>query len=66
MDHLGVHIDTAAMSVYVSDFKVERVRRLAKKIILLTQLNRSLVLEKLLQNFCGVCFSLFWPSRLLV
>lgn len=39
IDHFGMKIDTAAMSVYVSTDNVERVRHLAKEILLLAQRN---------------------------
>lgn len=58
LDHLGVHIDTGGMGVYVSDEKVNQVRRLAKKTLILTQLNHRLMSEELLRHFCGVCISL--------
>lgn len=58
LDHLGVQIDTVAMKVFVSEKKVEKVRSLAKKIMLLAQKNRRLVSLELLRHFCGVCVSL--------
>ena len=58
LDHVGVHIDTRNMKLYVADRKVRRVRGFAKKILLLAQRNRCLISLRLLHNFCGVCASL--------
>ena len=58
LDHRGMHLDTVAMRVLVSDKKVTRVRALTKKLLLLAQRNRRLVPLALLRHFCGVCVSL--------
>lgn len=58
LDHLGVHVDTEAMRVFVTEAKVTRVRRLASKLILMAQRNRRLVPLELVRHFCGVCVSL--------
>ena len=58
IDHLGMHIDSRAMRVFVSEKKVDRVKRLSKKVLLLAQRNRRLVARQLLEHFCGVCVSL--------
>lgn len=58
IDHLGMHVDTETMRVYVSDSKVKKVQSLASKIILRAQRNRRLVPAELLRHFCGVCVSL--------
>lgn len=58
LDHLGMHLDTVAMRFYVSSEKVDRVRDLAKRILLLAQRNRRLVPPALIRHFCGVCVSL--------
>lgn len=64
IDHLGMHVDTMRMRVFVSDAKVERVRRLSKKVLLLAQRNRRLVNRDLLEHFCGVCVALTLALRL--
>lgn len=58
LEHLGMLIDTEKMRVFVTDKKIERVRALAKKILVLAQRNRRLVSLDLLRHFCGVCVSL--------
>lgn len=58
LDHLGVHLNTEGMKVYIAEKKVEKVRALSKKILLLAQRNRRLVSLDLLRHFCGVCVSL--------
>lgn len=55
IDHLGMHIDTKEMQVFVADKMVERVRRLLKKMLLFAQRNRRLVSRELVQHFYGVC-----------
>lgn len=58
IDHLGMHIDTEAMRVFVANRKVLRVRQLSKQILLLAQRNRRLINRDLLEHFCGVCVAL--------
>lgn len=52
-----MHIYTVAMKIFVTSKKVERIRRLSKKILLLAQNNQRLVPASLLRSFCGVCVS---------
>ena len=58
VENLGMVIDTEDMKLYVSDGKVQKVRGLARKILLLAQRNRRIVSPELLRHFCGVCVSL--------
>lgn len=58
IEHLGVYIDRKAMGVYVIDSKVERMKRLAKEVLVVAQRNARLVPLSLLRMFCGVCASL--------
>lgn len=58
INHLGMHLGSRWIWVYVIGKKVERVRRLSKKLLLLAQRNRWLVNRELLEHFCGVCVSL--------
>lgn len=48
IDHLGMHIDTEVMRVFVADFKVWRIRQLSENILLLAQRNRCLINRDLL------------------
>lgn len=57
-DHLGVHVDTEAMRVFVTVAKVERLRRLARNMVLMVQRNLRLVPLELVRHFCGMCVSL--------
>lgn len=58
LDHLGVHIDTVAMKVYVAERKVVALRKLASKVLAVAQKNKRLVPMALLRHFCSVCVSL--------
>lgn len=58
LEHLGMLVDTEAMRVYITDGKLEKVRGLAKKLLLSAQRNARLVPLELLRHFCGVCVSL--------
>lgn len=58
IDHLGVHIDSDEMKVYVADNKVSRVRALARKLIRQAHRNRRMLPADTIRRFCGVCVSL--------
>lgn len=58
IDHLGMRIDTSRMKVYITDAKITRVKRLAKKVICVAERNKRLVPLSILRAFCGVCVSL--------
>lgn len=49
--HLGIHLDTVAMRVYVSAEKVDHIRALATRILLMAQRNRRLVPLAHLKHF---------------
>lgn len=52
LEHLGMVIDSEQMCAFV--WKVEQLRALAKKLLLLAQRNRRLVPLQLLRHFGGV------------
>jgi hypothetical protein len=58
LEHLGFLIDTRQMRVFVTDSKVQRMRRLAQEILLSAQRNQRLVVVGKLRHFCGVAVSL--------
>jgi hypothetical protein len=58
VEHLGVLIDTRQMRVFVTDRKVNRMRKMAQEILLCAQRNRRLVPLGKLRHFCGVAVSL--------
>ena len=58
LDHLGARVDTVAMRIRVADDKVQRVRRLARRLTTLAHRNRRLVPVAVVRSFCGVCVSL--------
>jgi hypothetical protein len=58
LKHLGVLIDARQMRVFVTDRKVQRMRRMAQEILICTQRNRLLVTVGKLRHFCGVAVSL--------
>jgi hypothetical protein len=51
------------MRVYVTDKKVERMKRLAKDLLLSAQRNKGLVSLEKLRDFCGVAVSLTLALR---
>jgi hypothetical protein len=58
LEHLGVLLDTRQMRVFVSDRKIQRMRKMARDILLCAQRNRRLVSLGILRRFCGVAVSL--------
>jgi hypothetical protein len=58
VEHLGVVIDTREMRVFVTERKVQRMRKMAKELLLSAQRNRRWVPENKLRHFCGVAVSL--------
>jgi hypothetical protein len=63
LEHLGVLIDTRQMRLFVTDLKVQRMRRMAQEILLSeillsSQRNRRLVAVGKLRHFCGVAVPL--------
>jgi hypothetical protein len=58
IEHLGVLLDITEMRVYVTDKKVERMKRLAKELLLSSQRNIRLVSPEKLRHFCEVAVSL--------
>jgi hypothetical protein len=58
LEHLGVLLDTRQMRVFVSDRKIQRMRKMARDILLCAQRNRRLVSLGRLRHFCGVAVSL--------
>lgn len=58
VDHLGVHIDTEAMKVYLSEAKRRKMLRLSKEFLILVQRNWRLVSLEKLRHFCRVAVSL--------
>lgn len=62
LEHLGMIIDTGQMRVFVSEKKVQKVQRLAKRILVLAQRNARLVPLDFLRQFCGVCVSMTLAS----
>lgn len=58
IEHLGFLLDTQQMRLFVSDRKVQRVRRMASHVLLRGQRNRCVVSAEYLRSFCGVCVSL--------
>lgn len=58
LEHLGVLIDTVEMRVFVTDAKVVRVQKWARKVIGIAARNQRLVPLDMLRSFCGLCVSL--------
>ena len=58
MDNLGVHIDIMAMTLTVSEEKVARLRRLARRLTAMAHRNRRLVPFDAVRSFCGVNVSM--------
>lgn len=58
LDHLGVHIETGAMKVFVYEHKITRMRRMSRHLLLLCDNNRRLVPVALLRRLCRECVSL--------
>jgi hypothetical protein len=58
LEHLGVLPDTRQTGVFVSDRKIQRMRKMARDILLCAQRNRRLVSLGRLRRFCGVAVSL--------
>jgi hypothetical protein len=58
LEHLGGLSDTRQMQVFVTDHKVQRMRRKVQEILLSAQRNRRLVAVEKLRHFCGVAVSL--------
>lgn len=56
-------VDMREMQVYVVDRRVDRVKGLVKKLMVLAQRNRQLVPLKLLHHLCSVCVSLTLDLR---
>lgn len=59
IDHLGVHIDSEKMRVYVSDAKVSRVQDTARKLLRQAHRNRRILPADTIRRSCGVCVSLY-------
>lgn len=57
IDHLGMHVDTVRMRVFISASKIKRIRLLARKMLVLATRNRRLVSSDALRHFCGVAVS---------
>lgn len=55
LEHLGVLLVSKGTRVYVSNRKVQRVRGMEQKVLLMEQRNRLLVPLEWLRSFCGVC-----------
>lgn len=58
IEHLGVHIDSTTMKFTVLPRKLEKVRRLAKKLLQEVRFGKRWVTRKSVAHFSGVCVSL--------
>lgn len=56
LDHLGIHVNTEAMRVYVSDRKIAKMRKLVSRVLLAAQSPRKLESAKQLWHFCRFAF----------